>query len=69
VTAGAGDSIGVYETLSGAETTAWRVHVVGDGIALRLDREPLFDLLSDHIELLQAMFSAVLRRHVVPVAA
>ena len=33
-----------------------------DCVALRFDREVLFDLLADHIELLQAMFSAVLRR-------
>jgi hypothetical protein len=36
--------------------------VTRDTLALRFDREALFDLLADHIELLQAMFSAVLRR-------
>jgi CRP-like cAMP-binding protein len=62
LTAGAGDAFGVYETLSGSETTAWRVHVTRAGLALRVEREVLFDALADRIELLQAMFSAVLRR-------
>ena len=52
----------MYETLSGAETTGWRAHVTRDAVALRIDREALFDLLAEHIGLLQAMFSAVLRR-------
>ena len=60
--AGPGDTIGVYETLSGADTTGWRAHVTHDAVALRVDREALFDLLADRIGLLQAMFSAVLRR-------
>ena len=62
LTAGPGDTVGVYETLSGAETTGWRAHVTRDVVALRIDREALFDLLAEHIGLLQAMFSAVLRR-------
>ena len=62
LSAGPGDTFGVYETLSGSETTAWRVHVTRGGLALRVDREVLFDVLADRIELLQAMFSAVLRR-------
>jgi ATP:ADP antiporter, AAA family len=62
VAAAAGDTVGVFETLSGADTTGWRAHVTRDTVALRFDREALFDLLADHIELLQAMFSAVLRR-------
>jgi CRP-like cAMP-binding protein len=67
--AGAGDAVGVYETLSGADTTGWRAHVTHDAVALRIDRERLFDLLADHIGLLQAMFSAVLRRRDVAVLA
>ena len=62
LTAGRGDTVGVYQTLSGAETTGWRAHVTRDVVALRIDREALFDLLAEHIGLLQAMFSAVLRR-------
>jgi ATP:ADP antiporter, AAA family len=69
LSAGPGDSFGVYETLSGSETTAWRVHVTRGGLALRVDREVLFDVLADRIELLQAMFSAVLRRQTAAVPA
>jgi CRP-like cAMP-binding protein len=61
-TAGPGDTVGVYETLGGAETTGWRGHVTKAGVALRVEREPLFDLLTDRIELLQGLFSALLRR-------
>ena len=69
LSAGPGDTFGVYETLSGSETTAWRVHVTRGGLALRVDREVLFDVLADRIELLQAMFSAVLRRQTAAVPA
>ena len=62
VVAGAGDTIGVFETLSGAETTGWRAHVTTSGTALRIDREALFDLLTERIELLQGLFSALLHR-------
>jgi CRP-like cAMP-binding protein len=60
--AGPGDTVGIYETLSGADATGWRAHVTQAGTALRVDREPLFDLLTDRIELLQSLFSAMLRR-------
>ena len=66
--AGPGDTIGVYETLSGADTTGWRAHVTQTAVALRIEREALFDLLADHMGLLQAMFSAVLRRRAATVA-
>ena len=62
VHAGAGDTVGIYETLSGAETTGWRAHVTAPGTALRIDREAFFDLLTERIELLQDMFSALLHR-------
>jgi hypothetical protein len=58
----AGDSIGIYETLGGAESTGWKAHVVKPGLALRVEREALFDLLADHIDLLQGLFSALQRR-------
>jgi len=60
----AGDSIGVYETLGGAESTGWKAHVTRGGVALRVEREALFDLLADHIDLLQGLFSALRRRQV-----
>jgi hypothetical protein len=43
--------------------------VTRGGLALRVDREVLFDVLADRIELLQAMFSAVLRRQTAAVPA
>jgi hypothetical protein len=60
LTAGPGDMIGVYDTLGGAESTSVRVHVTDSGLALRIDREPLFDLITDHIELLQSLGSALI---------
>jgi ATP:ADP antiporter, AAA family len=65
--AGPGDTVGVYETLSGVETTGWRVHVTQPGLVLRIDREALFDLLTDRIELLQGLFSALLHGRPEPV--
>jgi AAA family ATP:ADP antiporter len=67
--AGAGDTVGVYETLAGVETTRWRAHVTGNGLALRVERDALFDLLTDRIELLQGLFSALLRRQAAHPAA
>ena len=58
--AGAGDTVGVYATLSGADTHGWRGHVTSAGTALRIAREPLFDLLTDHIELVRNLASAIL---------
>jgi AAA family ATP:ADP antiporter len=69
VQAGPGDTIGVYETLSGAETTGWRAQVTASGTALRIDREALFDVLTERIELLQVLFGALLRRRAEVAAA
>jgi len=54
----AGASIGVRETLAGASFLD-TVRVVASGRALQIDREPLFDLLADRMDLLQGVFSAV----------
>ena len=62
VTAGAGDCTGVYETLGGLDATGWRGHVTRGGLALRVEREALFDLLADHIDLLQGLFGALQRQ-------
>jgi ATP/ADP translocase/HEAT repeat protein/CRP-like cAMP-binding protein len=59
-TAEPGDSIGIYETLSGVPSAA-RAEVVTAGHALRFLRSELFDLLADHIDLLQGIFSGLLR--------
>jgi len=61
-TAGAGDCTGLYETLRGSRETSWRGQVTQPGVALRIEREALFDLLADQIDLLQALFSAIQRR-------
>jgi CRP-like cAMP-binding protein len=55
-----GDAIGIYETLADepAEST---VRVAQGGVAMRIDGRDLFDLLADHVDLLQGLFSALLR--------
>jgi ATP:ADP antiporter, AAA family len=60
--AGPGDTVGVFETLIGADTTGWRGHVTKGGRALRVEREALFDLLADRIGLLQGVYTALDRR-------
>jgi hypothetical protein len=36
--------------------------VTRGGTALRVEREALFDLLADHVDLLQGLFTALQRR-------
>jgi CRP-like cAMP-binding protein len=59
-TAEAGDAIGIYETLGGVAFPV-RAEVVTAGQALRFERSELFDLLADDIDLLQGIFSGLLR--------
>jgi CRP-like cAMP-binding protein len=54
--AGAGDTLGAPETLAGAAAVAARV--TAPGRALRVEAEPLFELLAEDTDLLQAVFSA-----------
>ncbi len=58
-TASAGDAIGIYEPLSGV-ASGWRGRVARDGVALRLQRDDLIELLADRVELLQGVFIALL---------
>ncbi len=58
-TAESGDVIGIYETLIGQHLPGHAV-VTADGSALRFDRAELFDLLADHVEMLQGIFSGLL---------
>jgi AAA family ATP:ADP antiporter len=51
--------VGVAETLAGV-TTGWRATVTRSGHALRLDHQELFEVLADHVDLLQSLFSGVL---------
>lgn len=59
--AGSGDCLGVRETLAGGSFLE-TARIVSGGTALQIDREPLFDLLADRMDLLQGVFSAVFHR-------
>jgi CRP-like cAMP-binding protein len=56
-----GSAFGVRETLAGASFLE-SARALTSGRALQIDREPLFDLLSDRMDLLQGIFSAVFHR-------
>lgn len=60
-TATAGDMIGLYETLGGSPFDA-SVTALSPVTALKLERDSLFELLADHTDLLQGVFSILLRR-------
>jgi CRP-like cAMP-binding protein len=68
VQAGPSDVIGIYETLAGIEFEV-RASVRESGVALRIDREDLFDLLSHRSALLRQVFGALFRSRTVAVAA
>ena len=55
----AGATIGVADTLAGT-TSGWQATVSKDGRALRLERDELFSVLADHVDLMQGLFSGVL---------
>ena len=55
---GAGDVLGLHETLAGTAFD-WRAKVVARGMALRIERDSLFEVLADQEDLLQALFSAL----------
>jgi AAA family ATP:ADP antiporter len=59
-TADEGDAVGFYETLA-AVSAGVTVTVTKEGTALRIERQELFDLLADNIDLLQGLFSALAR--------
>ncbi|MFA5908597.1 MAG: Npt1/Npt2 family nucleotide transporter [Vicinamibacterales bacterium] len=59
-TANAGDIVGMYETLGGSKFDA-TMTVTETATALRLERHALFELLADHTDLLQGVFSFLLR--------
>jgi CRP-like cAMP-binding protein len=59
-TATAGDLIGLYETLAGT-TLENAVTAIKEARVLRIDRGALFELLADHTDLLQGLFSMLLR--------
>jgi ATP/ADP translocase/CRP-like cAMP-binding protein len=59
-TADTGDVIGMYETLAGLTIEATVTAITASHI-LRLERDDLFELLADHTDLLQGVFSILLR--------
>ncbi len=54
----AGDVLGLHETLAGTPLD-WRAKVTKGGMALRIERDKLFEVLADQEDLLQALFSAL----------
>jgi CRP-like cAMP-binding protein len=54
-----GTTIGVADTLAGT-ASGWRATVTRDGQALRLDRDELFTVLADHVDLMQSLFCGAL---------
>jgi ATP/ADP translocase/HEAT repeat protein/CRP-like cAMP-binding protein len=56
---GPGRTVFVAETLAGA-TPRYRATVTREGHALRLDHDELFEVLADHTDLLQGVFSGIL---------
>ena len=60
ITIEAGDVVGLYETLAGADSGR-RAVVVGAGRSLHIEREELFELLGQRPELLQQLFGALFR--------
>jgi AAA family ATP:ADP antiporter len=61
-TASAGDVIGMYETLAGSAFDA-KITAIGDCVVMRIDRGGLFEVLADHTDLLQGVFSMLLRNN------
>lgn len=59
VAAPVGATIGVANTLAGSPF-AWRATVVREGRALRIDRDDLFMVLADHVDLMQGLFSGAI---------
>jgi CRP-like cAMP-binding protein len=60
-TARGGDIIGSVNTMAG-KTLGRSAKVVQSGIALRIDREDLFDVLGERPDLLRQMFAGLFRR-------
>jgi CRP-like cAMP-binding protein len=55
----AGATFGLADTLAGAPS-AWRALAATDGQALRIDRERLFEVLADHVDLMQSVLTSIL---------
>jgi uncharacterized membrane protein YedE/YeeE len=55
----AGATFGLADTLAGTPS-AWRALAATDGHALRIDRERLFEVLADHVDLMQSVLTSIL---------
>jgi CRP-like cAMP-binding protein len=60
-TARGGDILGSVNTMAG-HSLGRSATVVQDGVALKIDREDLFDLLGERPELLRQMFAGMFTR-------
>jgi hypothetical protein len=63
---GPGTTLGIAETLAGSGS-GWQATVSRTGRALRLERDDLFAVLTDHVDLMQGVFSEVLALRRIPV--
>jgi ATP/ADP translocase/HEAT repeat protein/CRP-like cAMP-binding protein len=52
-------TFGVADTLRGT-SSGWQATATADGRALRLDRDDLFAVMADHVDLMQSLFMAAL---------
>ena len=55
-----GATFGVADTLAGTPS-GWRAVATGHGRALRLDRDDLFAVMADHVDLMQNLFTEALK--------
>ena len=60
ILASAGAMFGVADTLAGTPS-GWKAVATTDGRALRLDRDDLFGVMADHVDLMQNLFTEALR--------
>jgi len=60
-----GRAVGVFETLSGT-AAGQRATVATPGAALQIAHDDLFDQLTDHVDLLQGVFTALLHAEAAP---
>jgi hypothetical protein len=60
-TARGGDTIGSASTMAG-RSLGRSAKVVKDGIALKIDRDDLFDVLAERPDLLRQMFAGLFKR-------
>ena len=55
-----GTTFGVADTLAGTPS-GWKAVATTNGRALRLERDDLFGVMADHVDLMQSLFAEALR--------